>query len=332
MTSSGSVSSPSPLARAAARYVRLAVALVLVLGLVAMVRRMDARLVGRILAQTHVAYLALAVLLPVAQVAVRGVAFRILLLPVARLPWLQAMRYFLAGAATSSVIPGRAGDLLRIYLLRRDHAVPITATVATLLVEKLVDVAAMFALFAPAPWLLSSLPAWVGRSLLVVASIAGALLLAACLLATRRHPPGWLAGFHAGLASARRPGLLVAALGPLLAAWLLDLVCLWLVMRALGIAVPPAYALLALLAINLALALPAMPANLGSYELAALLVLTPLEVPAELGLLLGLLYHLAQVLPLVVLGLLDGRTISKLREARAEARRNAISSRPADGQ
>jgi glycosyltransferase 2 family protein len=328
MTSSAPASSPSPLARAAARYVRIAVALLLVIGLVAMVRGMNPRLVARTLAEAKVPYLLLAACLPVAQVMVRGLGFRVLLLPVVRLSRLQAVRYYLAGSATSSVIPGRAGDLLRIYLLKRDHDVPITATVATLLVEKLVDVAAMFALLAPAPWLLSSLPTWVGRSLGVVAGFAGALLLAALLLATRRHPPRWLAGFHAGLAAARRPALLATAFGSLLAAWVLDFACLLLVIRALGIEAPAAYGLLVLLAVNLALALPAMPANLGSFELAALLVLTPLAVPAELGLALGLLFHVVLVLPPILLALLDGRTLSRIREARAQAQTGELTARP----
>jgi uncharacterized membrane protein YbhN (UPF0104 family) len=69
--------------------------------------------------------------------------------------------------------------------------------------------------------------------------------------------------------------------------------------------------LLILLAVNLAITLPVMPANVGTFELAVLAVFAPLGVPTELSLAFAILYHMAQVLPALGLASLDGRFIAR---------------------
>ena len=63
-----------------------------------------------------------------------------------------------------------------------------------------------------------------------------------------------------------------------------------------------------------------MPANVGTFELGVLAILKPFGVPTELCLAFGLLYHMAQVLPVVGLAMLDGRFISR---AHAQRHRDA---------
>jgi uncharacterized protein (TIRG00374 family) len=129
------------------------------------------------------------------------------------------------------------------------------------------------------------------------------------LLATRSRPPRWLASFCAGLGIVRRPALLAKALLVELGSWLLDFACVLAVMRAVGVSAPAASGLLVLLAVNLAIAIPVVPANLGTFELGAVVSLQPFGVSPEIGLAVGLLYHMAQVLPVATLALLDSRFI-----------------------
>jgi len=133
--------------------------------------------------------------------------------------------------------------------------------------------------------------------------------LMAVLLATRARPPRWLASFSAGLQIVRRPALLAKALLVELGSWLLDFACVLAVMRSVGVSAPAASGLLVLLAVNLAMAIPVVPGNLGTFELGAVASLQPFGVPPELGLAVGLLYHMAQVLPVATLALLDSRFI-----------------------
>jgi glycosyltransferase 2 family protein len=302
---------PRPPASRARRCVRVVVIIALGVAVMFTIRRLDGRALARAVGQARPSLLALAALLAVVQLACRGVVFRTLMLPVMRIPWFRSLRYALAGAAASSVAPGRAGDFLRMVLLKRDGNVPVSSTAAVMVVDKIVDIAAMFLVLLPAPWLLPDLPSWVGRSLLAAAGLAGVLLVSAFLIAKRAYPPRWFAAFHAGLGVVRRPSLLAWALLPALASWLLDFGCVVVMMRAVGIAAPAALGLLVLLAVNLAMTVPVMPANVGTFELAVLAVFTPLGVPTELSLAFGLLYHMAQVLPVVGLAFLDGRFIAR---------------------
>ena len=143
--------------------------------------------------------------------------------------------------------------------------------------------------------------------MLIAAGLAGAALVFACLVATRAGTPHWFVAFQAGLRVVRRPSLLAWALLPAIVSWLVDLGCIVVVMRAVGLAVPVASGLLVLLAVNLAITVPVMPANLGTFELGVLGMLKPFGVSSELCLAFGLLYHMAQVLPVVGIALLDTR-------------------------
>ncbi len=96
-----------------------------------------------------------------------------------------------------------------------------------------------------------------------------------------------------------------------LGSWLLDFACVLAVMRAVAVSAPAASGLLVLLAVNLAIAVPVVPGNLGTFELGALAALQPFGVAAELGLAVGLLYHMAQVLPIAALALIDSRFVAR---------------------
>jgi hypothetical protein len=61
-------------------------------------------------------------------------------------------------AAASSVLPARAGEFLRPYLLARREGLSATATFATVVVERMLDLVAVLVLLAPT-WR-SSIPAW----------------------------------------------------------------------------------------------------------------------------------------------------------------------------
>ncbi len=84
-----------------------------------------------------------------------------------------------------------------------------------------------------------------------------------------------------------------------------------LTLRAFDIPVPFGASLLVLMAVNLALVVPfAPPANLGTLEVGATLALMEYGVPKEQALAFALVYHLLQVIPIGVGGLvLAGRTL-----------------------
>jgi uncharacterized membrane protein YbhN (UPF0104 family) len=268
-------------------------------------RRLDAHVLWAVVTRANPVLLVLAAALALTQLGCRAIAWKIILSPAAHLSYARTFRYVLAGAAASALAPGRAGEALRIWLLKRDNGIPMPTSAAVAVVERILDGVAMLIVLAPVPWLLPGLLAWVGHVLVTLLVLATTLLVAVTVLSWRSRPPRWFTSFHAGLGIARHPALLGMVMLTLGAAWLLDLTCVNVVTRAVGLSLAPATGLVVLLAVNAAVLVPVMPASLGAFELGALAALASLGVPGERGLAFALLYHLAQVLPVVVLALFD---------------------------
>jgi uncharacterized membrane protein YbhN (UPF0104 family) len=269
-------------------------------------RRIDGAALGRALAQTRPGFLVLAAFLSLVQLVCRGNFFRTLVMPLADLPWLRAQRLTVTSSAAAAFLSGRAGDLLRAYALKREAGVPVAASVAVLGLEKVLDLTALFLVLAPVSVVLPGLPTWAARSLPWVAALALTLLFAAWVAASRARPPRWFAGFHAGLHIVRRPALLARALAECVVSWLCNLACLYAIMAAFGVVPSLGHGLLVLLATTVAVALPLTPGGLGTFQLGVVAALTPLGVPAEVGLAIGLLFHLTQVAPTAALAAVDG--------------------------
>jgi len=292
-------------------WIRLAGYFAIGMIVVLFVRHLDGHALARSLSHARLSLLAFAGLVTLGQVACRASVFHALILPVAPIPWWRVQRLMVAVSAASALMPGRAGEFLRAYWLKRDYNVAVATTVAVTAVEKSLELLCLLFLLGPLAFLFPDQPGWVIRAVSWAAGIAIALLLTTTLLATRPRPPRWLASFRAGLGIVRRPSLLCRAVVVELATWLLDFACLLSVIRAVGVTAPAASGLLVILAVNLAIAVPAVPGNLGTFELGAVVGLRPYGVPTELGLAVGLLYHLAQVVPVATVALLDGRFIVK---------------------
>jgi hypothetical protein len=107
-----------------------------------------------------------------------------------------------------------------------------------------------------------------------------------------------------GLRAMREPRALAWSYTASLAAWTLEVNVTTLSLRAVGLRLPLGSTLFVLLAVNLALALPvATPANFGTLEVGAVLALVELGVPKERAVAFALSYHLLQLVPVAIIGL-----------------------------
>ena len=97
-----------------------------------------------------------------------------------------------------------------------------------------------------------------------------------------------------------------------LLAWLIDVSAILTVLWALGIAPSVGKALVVLLFVNLAIAIPAAPGQVGSHELGSTMALELLGVPSGQAVAFALVFHLTQLAPVRVLGLYSARVLSRL--------------------
>jgi uncharacterized membrane protein YbhN (UPF0104 family) len=235
----------------------------------------------------------------------KAACWRIMLAPRYAVSISRLFRYTIAAFAGSVLAPARAGEVLRLWTLKRRDAVPIAESAAVAVAEKLLDGVSMLLLVAPLPWLLPKLPSSVGTTILAVAAIAVVLFVALYVAVgrVRTGASSWLARFLAGMHVVRSPRRLALSLVTLIAVWLVDVGMVALVLYAVDITLPLAAALFILFAINLTIALPSTPAGVGAFEVGALAALHMLGVPHERALAFALIYHALQVVPLVAVGL-----------------------------
>lgn len=225
------------------------------------------------------------------------------------------------GRGANNILPARGGDLLRIESMRERH-VPVFVSAGTLFAERLLDGVILSA------WILfGALAIGQGGAMLLtgVALSAGAALgvvlvaLAArdpdgaervAWKATRRLPPRWhtrftraAAHFVDGLGAFRGRSRLVAIFGTSAAMWLADVAMYWVVGEfAFGLDLPVgAYFLLEGIG-NLALAVPATAAGIGTFDYLTLLAAKGIDVNPDKATAYVLTMHALAVLPVTLMG------------------------------
>jgi uncharacterized protein (TIRG00374 family) len=227
---------------------------------------------------------------------IRAVRWRLFLAPTAvRLP--RVIAIYQAAIFINWLLPIRGGELVKGLLLRRLHGLPLSRSLPTVAMDKVMDLLPAFVLILLLPFLHLHLsrPLWAILLFVLLLLALGALLLllvawrrptAVHLIATTtRWLPGRLrtqsAAFAIGfldtlLALARRPRLLALAALITAVAVLCDALFCWLAFAAVGVSPPFGLVLFGYTFYNLAYILPTPPGQIGSNEVLGLLVFSGL--------------------------------------------------------
>lgn len=275
----------------------------------------------------------------------RALRWQYLLAPIGHAHFGAAFRTTTIGFAASAVLPARAGEVIRPYLLARQEGLSATATFATIIIERLLDavtcvilLASFVLIFDPgmdrADSTLYGLVEFGGG---VVGTLAVVLLIAMFFAARDPQAVGrWaykvehllpgrfthalaagLLKFAEGLAVVRTPRRLASALLLSFPLWLSIALGIWTVTWAFGIAMPftGSFLLIALLVVGVSVP---TPGGVGGFEAAVQISLTSFYgVPNDRAVGAALVLHLVSLLPVVVLGFLfliqDGLGFSGMR-------------------
>jgi glycosyltransferase 2 family protein len=213
---------------------------------------------------------------------------------------------FGVGLLGNAVLPARAGELARVAVLRRhlDHGPGTSATLlGTVFAHRLFD---LFPAMLLVVWVLATakIPHWAVTGVIVV-GLAGFALLAVAMLSARRHHRPVLdsAGTARRLLAMARQGLAVMN-APVAAAaavffqtlgWVLQLLAVWVAMRAFDIDAPLPAAGLVLLLMNVATVFPLWPGNIGLLQAAVALPLRQYGVPYATGFAYGLVLQVVEM-------------------------------------
>ena len=263
-------------------------------------------------------------------------AFRVrrwqqLLGPIGQVGFLAAWRATAIGFATTAVLPGRLGEVLRPYLLARGEQLSASAVFATIVLERLLDLIVVvtllgvFLLFFSGTVRAVDWPALNAlRGVGLVAAAVAAASLALIVFAARsperlRDVMGRVSGvlpvgvadsagrffakFSVGLGVAREPWRLLVALSWSLPVWLSVALSAWCVCHAFDIPLPLSGSLLVMVLMVFGVAVPT-PAGVGGFHAgfqAGVMGLYDAPVDAAVG--AALVTHALSFGPITVVGI-----------------------------
>lgn len=233
------------------------------------------------------------------------------------------------GYMGNNVYPARAGEVLRAVVLKRREGVPISASLATIIVERVYDGVVMLAfVFLNLPELarLTADSGFVGDIQTLALWGAGAFIgaLAVFLLAAmfperaerivvslvdrivperfRQQVSGLLLRFLGGLESLRSPREALMVFFTSVVIWLFETGKYWFVMHAFPFEVSFFALMLMNGIVNLATTIPSAPGYIGTFDAPGIAVLSAYNVPRAIAAGYTLVLHAALWLPITALG------------------------------
>ncbi|MEL7627115.1 MAG: lysylphosphatidylglycerol synthase transmembrane domain-containing protein [Anaerolineaceae bacterium] len=292
-------------------------------------RKVDFALVWEQLKAANLTYVALGIGAYFVTLFVRTWRWQVLLMPMKSVSLVKLFPILSAGYMANNIYPARAGDLLRTVLLRKKAEVPISASLATIIVEHLFDGIAIMALvllnlgqlinFAPnSQWvgIIETSAFWVGLifGLILLVFIGMVLLPEKMQVVTnwvinhlvptklRDKLSGIVEKFIDGLRVLRSPlqSLLVMFQSVLI--WVIETGLYWGVMKAMGLNLTFQSLLMIVGIVNLVLLVPAAPGGLGTFDAATKSMMELFGVSPENALSYALLLRVALWLPVTLVG------------------------------
>jgi uncharacterized protein (TIRG00374 family) len=313
--------------------VRTAFILLLTLGLLAFfLRNAD---MGAVWTETRRASpipLVLAVIVTGATYVLRALRWQYLLAPLGHVSFGNAFQTTVIGFAATFLLPARAGEVIRPYLLARREGLPATAAFATIILERLLDLVTVLGLFTlfvltlDPGTLVTDNPAYLARVKFggMVAAAVGAAALGVAFVAAghperlgrwalrveRVLPPKlahavahFVETFSLGLAVMRQPRRLLVSLALSIPLWMSIAAGIWLTSVAVHITFPYMASFLVTTLLVVGVAMPTPGAVGGFHAAYQIAVQAFFGAPTERAVGAAIVLHAISFVPVTLLGL-----------------------------
>ncbi len=286
--------------------------------------------VGEVIGEANYIWLVPGVLVYFLAVWIRSWRWHFLLKPLKNIPTKRMFPIVTIGYMGNNIFPARLGEVLRAVFLKRREEVPISASLATIIVERIFDGVVMLAfVFLNLSELakLTGDSGFVGNiqqvAIVGTSVFIGALavfLLAAIFPKVTAKIGTWLVvkllpsrleervlsmmnKFLDGLISLRSPANILMVFFTSAIIWLLETGKYWFVMHAFNFKVSYFALMLMNGIVNLATTIPSAPGYVGTFDAPGIAVLTAYGVDHATAAAYTLVLHAALWLPITVLGL-----------------------------
>lgn len=329
----------------------IAVLALAILLLVLFLRNVDLRGVAGAIVRARPGWLLVSVATMFVNLAIRAWRWRYLLEPLGAVGFSNAFQATAVGFAASSVLPARAGEVIRPYFLARRERMSATGAFATIVLERLLDTLTVLLILASYVFVFgrelgtTSPTAFAAMKGLGAAAAGSSLVALAVLFYLARDPAGLGQGlarlgralpsrfaallahvaekFATGLGAVRRPGRLLVALLLSLPLWLCISLGIWAVLRAFHLPIPFTGSFLLMSMLVIGVAVPT-PGAVGGFHEAVRIGLTFFfGAPNDVAVGVAIVLHLFSIVPSLLLGLLfaaqEGINFTRMRQLADEA-------------
>jgi uncharacterized protein (TIRG00374 family) len=292
------------------------------LAIVAMLHAVKAADVAEHLRTARFEWLAAGMGVTVVGYVIRAFRWRALLAPQRELPVGRVFGPTVVGFLAINTLPARIGEFVRAYLLARFEGLPTAGVLGSCALERILDLV-LLGVFWVICLLFAPLPEWFRLSGYLTFGLGGLGALSLWLFQRRGHhahrfldsgplsrlPAGLRQGirsaipaFGEGIRALGAPGVLARSSLWSVLMWLANAAGFLLIGYAAGLTLPWWSPFLLAFVVCVAILLPSSPGFVGVMEAACVVGLSLMGVDGARGLAYGILYHLSQIVPLVVLG------------------------------
>jgi uncharacterized protein (TIRG00374 family) len=260
---------------------------------------------------------------------VRAWRWHYLLSPIKKIPTKTIFPLTVIGYMGNNIYPARAGEVLRAVLLKRKEGVAVSASIATIIVERIFDGVVMLGfVFVNLPELakLTGASGFVGNiqqvaliGTAVFLGVLGVFLVAAMFpqktaqigaFSIQRFTPkryheriiGIMNKFLDGLASLRSPFNVLMVFFTSIIIWLLETGKYWFVMHAFDFTVSFFALMLMNGIVNLATTIPSAPGYIGTFDAPGIAVLSAYGIDQATAAGYTITLHVALWVPITLLG------------------------------
>jgi len=287
--------------------------------------------IWRVISESNIPLMLLAAVVATTIFPLRAIRWRIILQPTApNLPFGPLWRSVAIGMMVNNVYPARLGEIARAYALtRQTDRVRLTASVASLAVDRVFDaltlmlllVSAMLSPAFPTGVTIGGQPVQRGAAIFAAGAVGLFVLLYLIVAFPQRLVRLYSAAagrvspklatrgseiihtFSEGLGVLRSPSRFAAVFFWALVHWLVNGIAFWLAFKAVGIDVPFSAANFLQGIIAIGVALPSSPGFFGLFEAAAKVGLAAYGVPGGQAVSWAIGFHILSFIPITVFGL-----------------------------
>lgn len=282
--------------------------------------------------QFHALWLVPALCVYLSGYLIRGIRWEILLSPVKKCHFRNIFPTLIIGFMANNLLPARAGEFVRAYLNGTKEKISRSASLATIVLERIFDGLTMIIMLGIAlslgnlPIHFENMPPDIQKAIHVSPYVFGVAFLLLFLMLIFKNVAVGFINFLTGHAPAhmRKPlnkiahtffdGLKILknaresflVLATSFAAWTCEFASYYLLALGMGIAPSPLSfwsSALLMAVVNIAILIPNAPGGFGLFEYAGVKILVPFGLSKELALGYMLILHLVVWIPINLLGL-----------------------------